>query len=54
MLHLFGFEKIGVVVGDLYFVDPKPIPGHESPERGVRLEVRFLEKGTVPGSIYAA
>jgi hypothetical protein len=54
MLHLFGFEKIGVVVGDLFFVDPEPIPGQESPERGVRLEVRLLEQGTAPGSIYAA
>jgi hypothetical protein len=54
MLHLFGFEKVAVVVADLYFVDPKPIPGQESPERGVRLEVRLLEKGTAPGSIYAA
>jgi hypothetical protein len=54
MLHLFGFEKVGVVVGDLFFVDPRPLPGQESPERGVRLEVRLLEQGTAPGSIYAA
>jgi hypothetical protein len=54
MLQLFGFEKVGVVVGDLFFVDPEPRPGQEGPERGVRLEVRLLEKGTAPGSIYAA
>jgi hypothetical protein len=54
MLQLFGFERIGVVVGDLYFVDPDPNPGQETPERGVRLEVRFLERHDLPGSIYSA
>jgi len=54
MLHLFGFAKVGVVVGDLFFVDPRPIPTQESPERGVRLEVPLLEKGTADGTIYAA
>ena len=54
MLQLFGFERIGVVVGDLYFVDPDPTPGQEGAERGVRLEVRFLERHDLPGSIYSA
>jgi hypothetical protein len=54
MLYLFGFDKVGVVIGDMYFVDPDPIPGQESPERGVRLEVRLLEQGSVDGTIYAA
>ena len=54
MLYVFGFDKVGVVVGDLYFVDPDPIPGQESPERGVRLEVRLLEQGQMEGTIYAA
>jgi hypothetical protein len=54
MLQLFGFERIGVVVGDLYFVDPTPHPGQEGAERGVRLEVRFLERHDLPGSIYSA
>ena len=27
MLYAFGFERVGVVVGDLYFVNP---PGDES------------------------
>jgi hypothetical protein len=54
MLQLFGFERIGVVVGDLYFVDPQPHPDQEGAERGVRLEVRFLERGDLPGSIYSA
>jgi hypothetical protein len=45
---------VGVVLGDLYFVDPDPMPGQESPERGVRVEVRFVESKEVEGSIYAA
>jgi hypothetical protein len=43
MLYLFGFHRIGVVLSDLYFVDPNPNPGQEGAERGVRLEVRLLE-----------
>ena len=54
MLYLLGFDRVGVVVGDLYFVDPDPIPGQETPERGVRVEVRLLEQGTAEGTIYAA
>lgn len=54
MLHAWGFEKIGVVAGDLYFVDPDPAPGQEGAERGVRLEVRLLERPPLSGSVYAA
>ena len=54
MLYAFGFDRVGVVVGDLYFVDPSPNLGQESPEQGVRLEVRLLTQGEPPGSIYAA
>ena len=54
MLQLFGFDRIGVVVGDLYFVDPSPNPGQEGAERGVRVEVRFLDRRDLPGSIYSA
>jgi hypothetical protein len=54
MLQVFGFERVGVVVGDLYFVDPRPSPGEEGPEHGVRLELRFLEQGELKGSIYSA
>jgi hypothetical protein len=49
MLQLFGFDRIGVVLGDVYLIDPAPLKGQESPERGVRLEVRMLEPGTLPG-----
>jgi hypothetical protein len=37
MLYAFGFEQVGVVVGDLYFVDPNPREGQEGAEHGVRL-----------------
>jgi hypothetical protein len=54
VLYVFGFERVGVVVGDLFFVDPKPGPGQEGAERGVRLEVRILERPELRGSIYSA
>lgn len=54
MLYAFGFERVGVVVGDLYFVNPRPLAGQEGPERGVRLELRLLERGQLRGDIYSA
>ena len=54
MLQVFGFERVGVVVSDLYFVDPRPQQGQEGAERGVRLEVRMLNQGELKGSIYSA
>jgi hypothetical protein len=54
MLYMFGFERAAVLVSDLYFIDPNPLPGQESPERGVRLEVRLLDRGELHGSIYSA
>jgi hypothetical protein len=54
VLYAFGFERFGVLVSDLYFIDPDPLPGQESAERGVRLEVRFIAAGDLKGSIYSA
>jgi hypothetical protein len=54
VLYAFGFERVGVVVGDLYFVDPKRRAGQEGAEHGVRLELRMLEPGALKGSIYSA
>jgi len=54
VLYAYGFERVGVLVSDLYFVDPKPGPGQEGAERGVRLELRLLEPGELKGSIYSA
>ena len=37
MLYAFGFERVGgVVVGDLYFVNPRAARGQEGAEHGVR------------------
>ncbi|HET9893598.1 MAG TPA: hypothetical protein VFQ44_01445 [Streptosporangiaceae bacterium] len=54
MLYAFGFDRVGVVMSDLYFVDPNPRPGQEGAERGVRLELRKLGQGELQGSIYSA
>jgi hypothetical protein len=54
VLYAFGFERVGVVVGDLYFVDPNPGQGQEGPEHGVRLELRVLGRGELKGTIYSA
>jgi hypothetical protein len=54
MLYAFGFERLGVLVGDLYFVNPDPLEGQEGAERGVRLELRLLERRPLLGSIYSA
>lgn len=54
MLQVFGFDRIGVVLGDIYFIDPAPAKGQEGPEHGVRLEVRMLQPGELTGSIYSA
>jgi len=54
MLYAFGFERVAVLASDLYFVNPRPEPGQEGPERGVRLEVRLLERSELRGSIYSA
>jgi hypothetical protein len=54
MLYVFGFDRFGVALSDLYFVDPNPAAGQEGAERGVRLEVRMLEPDELRGSIYSA
>jgi hypothetical protein len=54
VLYTFGFDRICVVVADLYFVDPDPTPGQEGAERGVRVEVRELERGDLRGGGYSA
>jgi|SRR5712691_4559190 len=54
MLQAFVFERVGVVVGDLYFLDPQPVRGQEGPEHGVRLELRAFDRGELKGTIYSA
>jgi hypothetical protein len=53
MLAAFGFEAMGVVVGDMYFIDPSPGEGQATPERGVRLELRLVDRAAPQGSIYS-
>jgi hypothetical protein len=54
MLQAFVFERLGVVVGDIYFLDPDPHPGQEGAEHGVRLELRVFDRGDLKGTIYSA
>jgi hypothetical protein len=54
MLYVYGFNDIGVVVGDLYFHDPNLGPDQEGPEQGVRLEIRLLQRTELRGSRYSA
>jgi hypothetical protein len=54
MLYAFGFERVGVVVGDLYFANPRAARGQEGAEHGVRLELRMLDRGPLKGSAYSA
>src|SRR5688500_9502301 len=54
VLYAFGFERVAVLVGDLYFVNPRPLEGQEGAERGVRLELRMLERQPLRGGIYSA
>jgi hypothetical protein len=54
MLYAFGFERVGVLVGDLYFLDPHPHQGQEGAEHGVRVELRMFGRGALKGSIYSA
>lgn len=50
MLYAFGFGRVGVVVSDLVLLDPTPDPHGERSEQGVRLELRVLTAGALPGS----
>jgi len=54
VLYAFGFERIGVLISDLYFVDPDPEHAQGGAERGVRLEVRMLGLGEPQGNFYSA
>lgn len=54
MLWSVAFNRIGIVVGDIYFVDPEPGPGQEGAERGVRLELRVFERDELRGSVYSS
>lgn len=54
MLYTFGFDRIGVLLSDVYIVDPAPDHGGEGAEHGVRLELRVLDRGELKGTQYSA
>jgi hypothetical protein len=54
MLWTLAFDRIGVVMSDLYFVDPALDQGAEGAERGVRVELRRVERDELKGSVYSA
>ena len=54
MLWSLAFEHLGVVLSDLYFVDPTIDQGEAGAERGVRLELRLFERDELKGSVYSA
>jgi hypothetical protein len=54
MLYAFGFETLAVLVSDLYFADPNAPADQLGEERGVRLELRVIERQPLHGSIYSA
>jgi hypothetical protein len=54
MLWLMAFDRVGIAASDLYFLDPEPDPQQEGAERGVRLELRVLERDELKGSMYSS
>jgi hypothetical protein len=54
MLWTLAFDRVGVVMSDLYFVDPALDQGEAGAERGVRLELRMFERDDLKGSVYSA
>jgi hypothetical protein len=54
MLWTLAFDRIGVVMSDLYFVDPALDQGTSNAERGVRIELRLFERDDLKGSVYSA
>jgi hypothetical protein len=53
-MHSFCFDKVAVTVQDVYFLDPVQRSDNEGPERGVRIELRLVERFPHQGSVYAA
>ena len=54
MLWGLAFDRLGIVMSDLYFVDPALDQGEEGAERGVRIELRVVERDPLKGSVYSA
>ena len=54
MLWTLAFDRVGIVMSDLYFVDPNLDQGESNAERGVRVELRMFERDELKGSVYSA
>lgn len=54
MLWTMAFDRIGIAMSDLYFVDPSIDQGESGAERGVRVELRVFERDELKGSVYSA
>lgn len=54
MIVAYVFERLGVTVESIYFLEPDPDPGEEGPERGVRVELRVIQRHPRTGSMYSA
>ena len=54
VLWTLAFDRVGIVMSDLYFVDPNLDQGAERAERGVRIELRMFERDDLKGSVYSA
>ncbi len=54
MLWSLAFDRLGVVMSDLYFVDPSIDQGEAGAERGIRIELRMFERDELKGSVYSA
>jgi hypothetical protein len=54
MLWTLAFDRVGIVMSDLYFVDPALDQGDDGAERGVRIELRLFERDELRGSVYSA
>jgi hypothetical protein len=54
VLWALAFDRIGIIMSDLYFVDPNLDQGAEGAERGVRIELRMFQRDELKGSVYSA
>lgn len=53
-MSVFCFDSVAVTIEAIYFLDPDQRPDNEGPERGVRIEVRRVDRFPHQGSVYAA
>lgn len=54
MFWSLAFDRVGVAIADIYFVDPNLDQGAADAERGVRVELRRFVREEMRGSPYSA